>query len=112
MSMQPGIELDRLGFKQVAPVRRDGVSAKAAQFWDVVTPEGTAVAQAEVFSAPEQWGVRLFDRLPQADSSDLVRLVARLLVWHARCPTETVELVIMRPGVEKQTLVRVSGDYV
>jgi hypothetical protein len=110
--MSAPLELDRLGFKRVAAVRRDGISAKAEQFWDVVTPEGVAVAQAEVFTTGDPWGVRLFDRLPQADTSDLVRLVARLLVWHAQCPTETVELVVMRPGVEKQTLVRVSGDYV
>ena len=73
---------------------------------------GHAVAQAEVFTSPDQWGVRLFDRIPQVEASDLVRLVARLLVWHAQCPTETVELVIMRRGVEKQTMVRVAGDYV
>jgi hypothetical protein len=108
----PSFELDRLGFRRVAPVRRDGLSAKATQFWDVLTPEGVAVAQAEIFEAPDEWGVRLFDRLPELDPSDLVRVVARLLVWHARCPTETVELVIARPGVERQTLVRVQGDYV
>jgi len=106
------LELDRLTFRQVAPLRRDGISAKAAQFWDVVTPEGLAVAQAEVFPGPDQWGIRLFDRMPDVDVSDLVRVVARLLVWHAHCPTETVELVVMRPGVEKQTMVRVAGDYV
>lgn len=110
--MSPGLELDRLTFKRVAPLARDGISAKAAQFWDVITPEGHAVAQAEIFTGAEQWGVRLFDRIPQADPSDLVRIVARLLVWHAQCPTETVELVIMRRGVEKQTMVRVAGDYV
>ncbi len=110
--MSTTLELDRLTFKRVTAIPRDGVSAKAAQFWDVITPEGFAVAQAEVFTSPEQWGVRLFDRIPQVDPSDLVRLVARLLVWHAQCPTETVELVIMRRGVEKQTMVRVSGDYV
>ncbi|MBN8612198.1 MAG: hypothetical protein J0L92_16505 [Deltaproteobacteria bacterium] len=110
--MTAALELDRLTFKRVAPLARDGISAKASQFWDVITPEGHAVAQAEVFTSPEQWGVRLFDRMPQVDTSDLVRLVARLLVWHALCPTETVELVIMRRGVEKQTMVRVAGDYV
>lgn len=110
--MTPVLELDQLTFRQVAPVRRDGISARAAQFWDVITREGVAVAQAEIFPGPDQWGVRLFDRLPDVDVSDLVRVVARLLVWHARCPTETVELVVMRPGVEKQTMVRVAGDYV
>lgn len=106
------VELDRLEFRRVAPLHRDGVSARAAQWWDIVTPEGMAVAQAEVFTHAERWGVRLFDRLPQADTSDLVRVVARLLVWHAQCPTETVELVVMRRGVEPQTMVRVAGDYV
>ena len=110
--MSAPLELDRLGFRQVRPLARDGLSAKATQCWDILTPEGVAVAQAEVFGASDPWGVRLFDRLPQADTSDLVRLVARLLVWHAHCPTETVELIVMRKGVEKQTLVRVSGDYV
>jgi hypothetical protein len=41
-----------------------------------------------------------------------VRVVARMLVWHANCPSETVELRIQRPGVQSQILVRVSGDYV
>jgi hypothetical protein len=110
--MTPSFDIERLGFRQVAPLHRDGLSRKATQFWDVLTPEGVAIAQAEVFEAPEQWGVRLFDRAPQLEVSDLVRVVARLLVWHTRCPTETVELVVARRGVEPQTLVRVQGDYV
>ncbi len=106
------VELDRLSFRAVKPRAYDGVSRQAAQFWDVVTHDGAAVAHAEIFVHPERWGVRLFDQLPTADASDLVRIVARLLVWHASCPTETVELRIMRPGVPSQELVRVSGDYV
>ncbi|GAB4114801.1 MAG: hypothetical protein OHK0013_49460 [Sandaracinaceae bacterium] len=110
--MTPSFEIERLGFRQVAPVHRDHRSRSASQFWDILTPEGLAIAQAEIFQSPEQWGVRLFDRAPRLEVSDLVRIVAKLLVWHARCPTETVELVVARPGVEAQTMVRVQGDYV
>jgi len=108
----PSYEIDRLTFRQVALLRRDALSARAGQAWDVVDLNGVTVAQAEVFESPEQWGVRLFDKLPQLDASDLVRVVARLLVWHARCSSETVELRIQRHGVPSQIMVRVSGDYV
>jgi hypothetical protein len=110
--MTPSFEIERFTFRQVALLRRDQLSAKAKQAWDVLDPNGVTVAQAEVFEGQEQWGVRLFDKLPQLDPSDLVRVVARMLVWHANCPSETVELRIQRPGVQSQILVRVSGDYV
>lgn len=106
------VELDSVTFRPAKPTVRDGVSRLAGQFWEIVTPDGSAIGTAEVFVHPERWGVRLFDQVPQVDPSDLVRVVARLLVWHARCPTETVELKIMRRDVEPQELVRVSGDYV
>lgn len=110
--MTPSFEIERFTFRQVALLRRDALSQRAVQAWDVLDPTGATVAQAEVFASPDQWGVRLFDKLPQLDPSDLVRVVARLLVWHAKCPSETVELRIQRHGVESQILVRVAGDYV
>ena len=65
----------------------------------------------EIFEGREQWGVRLFDRAPQMHESDLIRVVAHLLVWHAQCRTETVDVVLARTH-DHHTLVRVSGDYV
>lgn len=108
------IELDRLEYRQVAPPKppRDATSTKAKQFWDVVDPESKAVvAHAEVFEKTDQWGVRLFDRAPSLDETDLTRVVAKLLVWHAHCPAETVELWLARTGA-RSVMVRVSGDYV
>ena len=107
------IEIDRLELRRVsAPVARDATSAKAKQFWDVVDPTTQkAIAHAEVFEKPDVWGVRLFDRAPQLDETDLTRIVARLLVWHAGCTTETVELWLARNGA-RSVMVRVSGDYV
>jgi hypothetical protein len=107
------IEVDRLEYKRVAPPPpRDGTSTKAKQFWDVVDPtRNVAIAHAEVFEKPDQWGVRLFDRAPELDDVDLTRVVAKLLVWHARCPAETVELWLARTNA-RSVLVRVSGDYV
>ncbi len=105
------LEVERLEFRRVASSRRDAVSSRARQFWDVVGEDGTAIAHAEIFEKPDQWGVRLFDRAPHLDESDLVRAVARLLVWHAGCRVETVELWLARNGA-RQVLVRVTGDYV
>jgi hypothetical protein len=107
------IEVDRLEYRRVAkPMAKDALSAKAKQFWDVVDPTtGTAIAHAEVFEKPDQWGVRLFDRAPALDEVDLTRIVAKLLVWHASCPAETVDLWLARTGA-RSVMVRVSGDYV
>ncbi len=119
------IEVDRLEYRRVAtPIAKDAISAKAKQFWDVVDPTtGQAIAHAEVFekkigpASPgtpadaDQWGVRLFDRAPMLDEVDLARIVAKLLVWHAACPAETVELWLARTNT-RQVMVRVSGDYV
>lgn len=107
------IEVDRLAYRRVAaPPPKDAISAKAKQFWDVVDPTTQrALAHAEVFEKPDQWGVRLFDRAPELDEVDLTRVVAKLLVWHAQCPVETVELWLARSGA-RSVLVRVSGDYV
>lgn len=108
-----GLALNRMRYARAAPERSrvDAVSAKAQQHWDVIDEAGTAIARAEIFEGTEQWGVRLFDRAPQLDDSDLLRVAAHLLVWHAQCRTETVDVVLGRTH-EHHTLVRVSGDYV
>jgi hypothetical protein len=105
--------VDRLELRPVAAaVVKDAQSAKAPQLWDVVDPSsGTSIAHAEIYVRPDQWGVRLFDRAPSLDEADLTRIVAKLLVWHAACAVETVDLWLMRNG-NKSTMVRVSGDYV
>ena len=51
----------------------------------------------------------VLDRAPQMHDSDLIRIVAHLLVWHAHCRTETVDVVLARTH-DHHTLVRVSGD--
>jgi hypothetical protein len=105
------LEIERMQFRRVSSSSRDAISKRAAQFWDILTEEGAAIGHAEVFEKPDQWGVRLFDRAPQIDESDLVRIIARLLVWHAGCTVETVELWFARNGTS-QVMVRVTGDYV
>jgi uncharacterized protein YcgI (DUF1989 family) len=106
------LEVERLAYHRVAaPLPRDATSRNAKQFWDIVDPDGKVVAHAEIFEKADQWGVRLFDRAPSLDENDLARIVARLLVWHAHCPMETVELWLERTKTI-QTMVRVSGDYV
>ncbi|UJR80774.1 hypothetical protein [Sandaracinus amylolyticus] len=108
-----GLALDRMRYQRVPPQRArvDDVSTRAQQHWDVIDEAGTTIARAEVFEGREQWGVRLLDRAPNLHDSDLIRLVAHLLVWHAQCRTETVDVVLARTH-EHHTLVRVSGDYV
>jgi hypothetical protein len=111
--MDVALSLDRMKYVRVPPgaARVDATSAKAQQHWDVIDEQGKSIARAEVFEGQEQWGVRLFDRAPQMHDSDLIRIVAHLLVWHAQCRTETVDVVLARTH-EHHTLVRVSGDYV
>lgn len=111
--METGLALDRMRYVRIAPHagRVDGTSTKAQQHWDVVDETGATIARAEVFEGHEQWGVRFFDRAPQMHDSDLIRICAHLLVWHAQCRTETVDVVLARTH-EHHTLVRVSGDYV
>jgi hypothetical protein len=111
--MDVPIEIDRLEFRRVAkPLAKDALSANAKQFWDVVDPTtNVAIAHAEVFEKTDAWGVRLFDRAPALDETDLTRIVARLLVWHAGCTAETVELWLARTKT-RSVMVRVSGDYV
>ena len=64
-----------------------------------------------MFEGPEQWGVRVHDRAPQLEDSEILRLVARLIVWHAKCPTDTVDVVLGRTH-EHHTLVKVGADFV
>lgn len=111
--VEVGLGLDRMKYAPVPPERAriDATSAKAQQHWDVIDEHGKPIARAEVFEGREQWGVRLFDRAPHMHESDLLRLVAHLLVWHAHCRTDTVDVVLARSH-EHHTLVRVSGDYV
>lgn len=111
--MTEPVEIDRLEYHRVAaPIAKDAISLKAKQFWDIVDPATkTVIAHAEVFVKPDQWGVRLFDRAPSLDELDLTRVVAKLLVWHAACPAETVELWLARTKT-RSVMVRVSGDYV
>jgi hypothetical protein len=108
-----GLALERMRYVEVAPhrARIDAVSARAHQHWDVIDDQGRTIARAEVFEGREQWGVRLFDEAPHLDDSDLLRVVAHLLVWHAQCRTDTVDVVLARTN-EHHTLVRVNGDYV
>jgi hypothetical protein len=107
------LALDRMRYQQVAreQARVDDVSTRAQQHWDVIDESGVAIARAEIFEGREQWGVRLLDRAPRMHDSDLIRIVAHLLVWHASCRTETVDVVLARTH-EHHVLVRVSGDYV
>ena len=93
-------DLERVTFSRVAET-----------FWDFVAPDGAVFARAELFTGEEQWGVRLADRAPGLADADLLRLVARLLVWSVNCPTDTVEVVLSRTH-DRHVLVKVAGDYV
>ena len=105
------LDLERVEFRRVVPPELDAVAARAQQHWDLQDPSGYVFARAEVFEGAEQWGVRLHDRAPQLADDDLLRLVARLLVWHAHCPTDTVDVVLGRTH-EHHTLVKVGPDFV
>ena len=113
-----GLEMDRVELVRAAgPLPgADAVSGRAQQHWDAIVPASgpepaRAVARIEVFEGAEQWGVRVLERAGGTDEAELLRVVAKLLVWHARCPTETVDVVLSRSHAH-HTLVRVSGDYV
>lgn len=94
------LDLERVTFTPVAQ-----------RFWDFVAPDGGVFARAEIFVGDDQWGVRLADRAPRLADSDLLRLVARLLVWTVNCPADTVEVVLSRTH-DRHVLVKVAGDYV
>lgn len=99
LSLEAG-DLDRVTFNRVAD-----------RFWDFVAPDGTVFARAELFVGDDQWGVRLADRAPNVADADLLRIVARLLVWSVQCPADTVEVVLSRTH-DRHVLVKVAGDYV
>lgn len=84
--------------------------AEGQQVWDV-TDDDNLVARAEVFEGPNQWGVRLFDKLPMLDDGSLLRVVARLLVWECGCRTDTVDVVLMRTH-EHHAMIRTGADYI
>lgn len=92
--------IDRVEFRSISP-----------RLWELVAPDGTVFARAELFPGEQQWGVRLQDRAPAIEDGDLLRLVARLLVWHVECPADTVDVVLGRTH-EHHILVKVGADYV
>ena len=96
----PEIDLDLVTF-----------TAVAERFWDFVAPDGSVFARAEIFVGEDQWGVRLADRRAEIPDAELLRLVARLLVWSLNCPADTVEVVLSRTH-DRHVLVKVAGDYV
>ena len=105
------MEMAAVQIYRVVPPRVDVVAAKAQQHWDFKDDAGRVFARAEIFEGREQWGVRVHDRAPELGDDDLLRLIAKLLVWHARCPTETVDVVLGRTH-QHHTLVKVGADYV
>jgi hypothetical protein len=94
------IDVDRAEFR-----------AAGRNVWDIGMKGDPPFARAEVFPGEVQWGVRLQDRAPDLDERDLLRLVAKLLVWHVQCRAETIDVVLGRSH-DHHTLVRVGGDYV
>lgn len=105
------MEMADVKIYRVSPPRVDRIAAQAQQHWDFKDESGWVFARAEIFEGAEQWGVRVHDRAPAMEDADLLRLVAKLLVWHARCPTDTVDVVLGRTH-EHHTLVKVGADYV
>jgi hypothetical protein len=102
-------ELEQVTFRRV-PSRPN--TAPGLELWEMVTPDGSfAFAQAEVYPAEMQWGVRIRDRAPDIEDLDLVKLTAKLLVWHVSCKADTVEVWLARNNT-RHHLVRVGGDYV
>lgn len=105
------VELESVSIVRVNPTSVDRVAKGASQYWDFVDQTARVFMRAEVFEGAEQWGVRVHDRAPEIDDSDLLRLIAKLLVWHARCPTDTVDVVLGRTH-EHHTMVKVGADFV
>lgn len=111
------VPIDSFRFQRVAArpagmfaIFEAGSSPRPSQSWDVTSGD-TVVAHAEVFEGRDQWGVKLYDEAPDLDESDLLKVVSRLLVWHAGCRVETVDVVLARTR-SSHVLVRVGGDYV
>lgn len=80
------------------------------QVWNVLDG-AQIVGRAEVFEAPNQWGVRITEQLPKVDDPSLLRVVARLLVWECGCRTDTVDVVLMRTQ-QHHALIRTGADYI
>jgi hypothetical protein len=105
------VDVDSVTIVRVIPPRVDAVASRANQHWDFRDQGGRVFARAEIFEGVEQWGVRVHDRAPDVEDADLLRMVARLLVWHAPCPTDTVDVVLGRTH-DHHTLVKVGADFV
>ena len=106
-----GVDVDSVKIYRVVPPKVDPVAQRANQHWDFKDGRGTVFMRAEIYEGAEQWGVRVHDRAPEVDDADLLRLIAQLLVWHAHCPTDTVDVVLGRTH-EHHTLVKVGADFV
>ncbi len=100
------MEVSDYTFRELPPSANSG----ANQTWDVLA-DTTVVARADIYFGESQWGVRLMDKLPQHDASDLLRLVARLLVWECGCRADTIDVVLARTG-EHYPLIRAGADYI
>lgn len=106
-----GFEPESVKMYRVVPPQVDPVARRANQHWDFKDQNGYVFMRAEVYEGEEQWGVRVHDRAPSVEDDELLRLIARLLVWHAKCPTDTVDVVLGRTH-EHHTLVKVGPDFV
>lgn len=104
-------EIETVKMIRVVPPRVDAVAQRANQHWDFKAENGFVFMRAEIYEGQEQWGVRVHDRAPNVEDQDLLRLVAKLLVWHAKCPTDTVDVVLGRTH-EHHTMVKVGADFV
>ena len=105
------LDIDTVKIYRVVPPQVDAVARRANQHWDFADARGLVFMRAEIYEGEEQWGVRVHDRAPNAEDQELLRLVAKLLVWHAKCPTDTVDVVLGRSH-EHHTLVKVGADFV
>ena len=90
--------------------RTPASGAGANQTWDVLLGE-QLVARADVYFGESQWGVSFADKLPDLDTSELLRIVAHLLVWECGCRADTVDVVLARTG-NHYPLIRTGPDYV
>ena len=93
-------------FVSRAPTKESG----ANQSWDILH-SGQLVARADVYCGESQWGVSLLDKLPALDVSELLQLVAHLLLWESGCRADTVDVVLARTG-QHYPLIRAGSEYV
>ncbi|MCC6872807.1 MAG: hypothetical protein IT378_00750 [Sandaracinaceae bacterium] len=105
------VDVDTAKIYRIVPQRVDPVAARAQQHWDFADEQGRVFMRAEIYEGVEQWGVRVHDREPSLGDEEILRLIARLLVWHAPCPTDTVDVVLGRTHAH-HTLVKVGADFV